>query len=190
MDHDLETGTRQISDSDLGELDRSGPAWTLRFVRQLSHSPERVWRALTEPADLEAWFPTTIEGDRAAGATLTFAFRHGEADAFTGRMIACEPPRLLEFLWGTDRIRIELEANAQGTRLTLSDTVDQNGKAARDAAGWHVCLDGLAGLLDGTGQDHSAPAWPDVHRIYQQRFGPEASTIGPPQGHPQAGQAS
>ena len=110
MNNDLEDVTAiRRAETDLGELDRSGAAWRLRFVRHLAHSPERVWRALTEPAELEAWFPTTIEGERAAGAPLTFTFRHGEADAFEGRMIACEPPRLLEFMWGTDKIRFELE---------------------------------------------------------------------------------
>jgi uncharacterized protein YndB with AHSA1/START domain len=180
---------------DLGELDRSGPAWRLRFVRRLPHSPERVWRALTEPGELEAWFPTTIEGERTAGATLTFTFRRGEAEPFQGRMIACEPPRLLEFMWGTDTIRFELEPTEYGTRLTLHDTVDQNGKAARDAAGWHVCLDRLFVALDtGDGGDsgHAAserpgPGWPQVHSLYQEKFGPQASTIGPPEGHPGAG---
>ena len=36
MDHDLETAHPTGTDSDLGELDRSGPAWRLRFVRQLA----------------------------------------------------------------------------------------------------------------------------------------------------------
>jgi uncharacterized protein YndB with AHSA1/START domain len=188
MNNDLEDAARSaVAETDLGELDRSGSAWRLRFVRTLAHSPERVWRALTEPAELEAWFPTTIEGERTAGAPLTFAFRRGEADAFQGRMIGCEPPRLLEFMWGTDKIRFELEPVAHGTRLTLYDTVDDNGKAARDASGWHVCLDGLARLL-GSAQTPAKPApdWSDVHRLYQQKFGPEASTVGPPEGHPEA----
>jgi uncharacterized protein YndB with AHSA1/START domain len=177
--------TRAAPTADLGELDRSGPAWRLRFVRQLPHSPQRVWRALTEPDELEAWFPTTIEGERAPGATLRFSFRHGEAEGFQGRMIACEPPRLLEFMWGTDRIRFELEPTETGTQLTLSDTVDQNGKAARDAAGWHVCLDQLLALL-GDQASQTTP-WRDMHQLYQEAFGPEASTIGPPEGHPDAG---
>ena len=189
MNNDLEDVTGPaVAETDLGELDRSGAAWRLRFVRTFAHSPERVWRALTEPAELEAWFPTTIEGERTAGAPLTFTFRRGEADAFEGRMLECEPPRLLEFMWGTDKIRFELEPVADGSRLTLYDTVDDNGKAARDAAGWHVCLAGLARLLgDAQTMGNPAPDWPDVHRLYQQKFGPEAATVGPPPGQPEAG---
>jgi uncharacterized protein YndB with AHSA1/START domain len=188
MNNDVAGVTRPaIAESGLGELDRSGAAWRLRFVRTFAHSPERVWRALTEPAELEAWFPTTIEGERAAGAPLTFTFRRGEADAFEGRMLECEAPRLLEFMWGSDKIRIELEPVADGTRLTLYDTVDENGKAARDASGWHVCLDRLTRLL-GDAQTEGQPAvdWSVVHRLYQEKFGPEASTVGPPEGHPEA----
>jgi uncharacterized protein YndB with AHSA1/START domain len=181
--------TTQRRLADLGELDRSGPAWRLRFVRRLDHAPERVWRALTEPAELAAWFPSSIEGERAAGAALKFTFEQGEAEPMDGVMIACEAPRLLEFMWGTDKVRFELEPTAQGTRLTLWDRLDENGKAARDGAGWHTCLDGLLALLDGTGAagERLIIGWADVHPLYQQNFGPEASTIGPPEGHPAAG---
>jgi uncharacterized protein YndB with AHSA1/START domain len=174
--------------ADLGELDRTGQAWRLRFVRHLAHPQARVWRALTEPADLAAWFPSTIEGDRVAGAPLTFTFEHAEAAPMHGKMLACDPPRLLEFMWGTDQIRIELEPTATGTRLTLWDTLDANGKAARDGAGWHTCLDGLQALLDNpdSSDERRITDWADVHPLYQQAFGPEASTIGPPEGHPAA----
>jgi uncharacterized protein YndB with AHSA1/START domain len=177
-----------VTRSDLGELDRSGNAWQLRFVRLLPHSPERVWRALTEPAELAAWFPSTIEGARVAGAHLTFTFEHAEAPEMDGVMIACEEPRLLEFMWGNDQIRIELEPAPEGTRLTLSDTLEENGKAARDGAGWHACLGGLERLLavpaPAPAAERRLTGWADVHPHYVEAFGPEASTIGPPDGHP------
>lgn len=50
--------------------------WRLRFVRTLPHPAEKVWRALTEPAHLAHWFPSTIDGERAAGAPLRFVFPH------------------------------------------------------------------------------------------------------------------
>ena len=65
---------------------------------------------------------------------------------------AREPPSLLEFRWGPDVIRLEIAARGEGEgcTLTLLDTFDELGKAARDAAGWHVCLEFLASHLDGT----------------------------------------
>jgi len=70
--------------------------------------------------------------------------------------------------------------------LTLIDTIDELGKAARDGAGWHVCLDNLERALEGRvagGPD----AWNQVHGEYVRKFGPEASTIGPPEGRSEAG---
>jgi uncharacterized protein YndB with AHSA1/START domain len=47
----------------IGELDRSGPRPQLRFTRALPHSPEKVWRAITEPKHRKNWFPDTVEGE-------------------------------------------------------------------------------------------------------------------------------
>ena len=82
-----------------GRLEQSDGRWQLRFTRRLAHPPERVWRALVDPEELDAWFPTTIEGECAPGAPLRFQFRR-EATPVEGEMIACEPPRLMEFRWG------------------------------------------------------------------------------------------
>jgi hypothetical protein len=104
-----------------------------------------------------------------------------------GRMVACEPPRLIEFDWGGDVIRIELEATEAGTRLTLSDTISEQGKSVRDAAGWHVCLEHLEAHLSG-GTPPQLP-WKPLFVEYGKRFGPKAATMGPPPGHPEAEKA-
>jgi uncharacterized protein YndB with AHSA1/START domain len=152
----------------------------LRFVRTLPHPPERVWRAITEPDELIHWFPTTIEGERAAGAPLRFSFPGGEAPPFDGAMLAYEDGRMLEFSWGPDIVRLELRPTPEGTELTLLDTVEEHGKAARDGAGWHACLDGLERSLQGGGADPHA--WRALRAHYVEAFGPAAATIGPPEG--------
>lgn len=165
-----------------GELEELAGRWVLRFTRRLAHPPEKVWRALTEPEHLAAWFPTTIEGERAAGARLRFAFPGGEAPPVRGEMISYDPPALLEFRWGDDdTLRFELEPDDDGCVLTLVNTFDERGKAARDAAGWHECLDLLAHHLSGQ-EPPWAPRerWQEVHPAYVERFGPDAATIGPP----------
>ncbi len=48
-------------------------------------------RALTEDEHLAGWFPTTLEGDRAAGAPLHFSFRQSGGEPFDGEMLAFEP---------------------------------------------------------------------------------------------------
>ncbi|MGH8944855.1 MAG: SRPBCC family protein [Acidimicrobiia bacterium] len=166
-----------------GRLEQIDDRWQLRFTRRLPHPLEKVWRALTEPEHLAAWFPTTIEGERAAGAALRFAFHEGEAPPLDGEMLTYEPPRVLEFRWDDDTLRFELQPDGDGTVLTLLNTFDELGRASRDAAGWHECLDLLGYHLTG---EHPpwAPGqkWGEVHPDYVEQFGPEASTIGPPEG--------
>ncbi len=157
--------------------------YRLRFKRTLPHALEKVWRSITEPEHLAAWFPTTIEGERAAGARLRFSFPGGEAEPFDGEMLEYVPQSVMEFRWGTDIVRIELRPVGAGTELTLLDTLDERGKAARDGAGWHTCLDALEAHLDNAADARDAlTKWSTVHPHYVETFGPEAATIGPPEG--------
>ena len=167
-----------------GTLEQTAAGPRLRFTRRLAHPPDKVWRAITEPEHLKAWFPDTIVVERwAAGAPLRFEPAPGMGEGFDGEVLAFEPPEALEFRWGTDVIRIEVEADGDGTRLTLLDTIDQLGKAARDGAGWHTCLDQLEHHLDGTPPPWSAgDRWREIHPSYVEEMGPEAATIGPPSG--------
>jgi uncharacterized protein YndB with AHSA1/START domain len=166
-----------------GILEDAGGRWRLRFTRPLAHPPEKVWRAITEPEHTQVWFPQQISGEWVAGGPLTFRDPQGRGPDFNGEVLAYQPPSLLEFRWGTDVIRLEIEERAGGCTLTLLDTIDEIGKAARDSAGWHECLDLLTFHLDG-----QRPAWghgerwAQVHPGYVASFGPEASAIGPPPG--------
>jgi uncharacterized protein YndB with AHSA1/START domain len=166
----------------LGQLQRVDDRCQLRFTRRLAHPPQRVWQALTEPEHLRAWFPADIEGERAAGAPLRFVFPNNEGPTVEGEMIAYDPPSLLEYRWGEETLRFELEPDGDGSVLTFVNTFDELGKAARDGAGWHTCLDVLEHHLAG----EEAPwnlmeRWEHVHPSYVESFGPDAATIGPPE---------
>jgi uncharacterized protein YndB with AHSA1/START domain len=153
----------------------------LRFVRDLPHAPETVWRAITEPEHLAVWFPQDIVGDPVAGAPLRFVSRGDDGTEFTGEMIAVDPPHLLEFRWGDDRLRFELASIDTGTRLTFTDTFAEHGKGARDGAGWHECFDRLEYELDGREPPWAwGERWAAVHDEYVERFGAAAATVGPP----------
>jgi uncharacterized protein YndB with AHSA1/START domain len=172
----------EATDLEHGTLDLDGPDPVLRFVRHLDHPPEKVWRALTEPEHLRRWFPTDIHGDRATGAPLRFTFREGEGPELDGTMVTYEPPTLLEMRWGDDELlRFELAPleGGKATELRFANTFADLGKAARDAAGWHHCLDNLAqAVLDGGGPIEDR--WREVQPWYVAHFPPEACTIGPP----------
>jgi uncharacterized protein YndB with AHSA1/START domain len=160
---------------------------TLRFERRLTHPVEKVWRALTEPAELEHWFPQRVEGAFEPGGKLRFPFRAAkELDGevvpdFEGEVLDIEPPRLLSFTWGGDVLRFELIPDGDGCLLVFTDTFTEHGKAARDGAGWHVCLDGLEASLDGApppGPDR----WRGLYENYATAFGPAAATAPLPKG--------
>ena len=125
----------------------------VRFERRLAHPVDRVWRAVTEPGELASWFPCQVRVDLRAGGAMAFDF--GPELQLEGRVTELAPPRLFAFLWGKDRIRIELEPlSADATLLTFTHVIAEGRDAvARNAAGWHVCLDALARHL----ADPSAP---------------------------------
>jgi uncharacterized protein YndB with AHSA1/START domain len=169
-------------EQEFGVLERRGDVAMLRYRRRLAHPPLKVWRALTEPAGLAGWFPTTMEGERVAGAPLHFGFREQEGEPFDGEMLAFDPPSLMELRWADDILRFELEPEGSGCLLTLVVSFPELGKAARDAAGWHVCLEQLAYVADGADLPWDpADRWRQVHPNYVRLLGPEASTLGPPE---------
>jgi uncharacterized protein YndB with AHSA1/START domain len=169
-----------LHERDLGTLAADGEVWTLTFTRLLAHPPERVWRAVTEAEHLAAWFPQKIVGELRTGAPLRFESAAG--DGFDGVMLRFDPPSVMEMTWGDDRLRVEVRPEGDGTLLTLTDTFGELGKAARDAAGWHECLDRLGSELDGTPPPAWGEQWRELNPAYQEHFGPDASTIGPPPG--------
>ncbi|HEV7826947.1 MAG TPA: SRPBCC family protein [Mycobacteriales bacterium] len=165
----------------LGRLDEHEGRWRLRFSRRLPAPPERVWRSLTEPAELRGWFPAEIEGERAAGAPLRFVFPDDEGPALRGEMTVYDPPAVLGFRWQDDQLRFELTADGDGTALEFVNTFTELGTGARTAAGWHACLDLLEHeLADSEPPWKPAAHWEELHARYVEALGPEASAIGPP----------
>ena len=60
--------------------EKDGDKWTLILVRELRHSPEKVWQALTDPAQLREWAPFDADGSMATvGATVKLTWVGNEA---------------------------------------------------------------------------------------------------------------
>ncbi len=173
--------TDLTDEATFGRLERQGDVAILRYRRRLVHPRQKVWQAMTEPEHLSGWFPTTIDGARRAGAPLSFAFREVQIDPLSGKMLEFDPPSVMEMSWGGDTLRFELSEEGENTVLHLTVTFAEYGKAARDGAGWHVCLDHLSHVVAGTtapwGHDDR---WRAVHPDYVDKLGPEASSVGPP----------
>lgn len=136
-----------------GTLHEENGRWVLRFERRLAHPPEKVWRSLTEPERLAAWFPQGVEyeDEPAVGGRLRFHWPEGDEPPFGGEITAFDSPRLFEYSWDEEVLRWELRpdgAGGKGCVLVFTDTMQDHGRAARNASGWHACLDALAATLD------------------------------------------
>ena len=120
-------------------------------MRELRHSPEKVWQALTDPAQLREWAPFDADGSLGTvGTTVKLTTVGAPAPHVTETKVTkADAPKLLEYAWGGNDIRWELEAFGGGTRLTLWHNIDHR-FISMGAAGWHICLDVLNSLLGGT----------------------------------------
>jgi uncharacterized protein YndB with AHSA1/START domain len=148
----------------------------LRFERRLPHPVEKVWRAVSEPAELEHWFPCRVELDELrVGAPLRFVFPDDMAPPMDGEVTALDPPRLLAFTWGPDELRFELEPDGDGTLLRFTDVIEEQDKAARDAAGWEVCLAKLEQRLGG--EPAQEPDWRGFYEEYERLGFPTGAPI-------------
>ena len=161
------------------EVRKDGEKWTLILVRELRHPPEKVWKALTEPASLREWAP--FDADRSLGAVgLVRLTTVGAPTPQTSetRVTRAEELRLLEYRWGDHDIRWQLEPRGGGTHLTLWHNIDR-GFISMGAAGWHICLDVLDRLLadDPIGRIVAGDAmkfgWPRLNTEYAKQFGVE-----------------
>jgi uncharacterized protein YndB with AHSA1/START domain len=161
----------------------------LRFERTYQHPMERVWRAISDSAEMAKWFPSNVEGERAVGAALTFvddAQRAAARDAgeptrddgpmFRGTVVTYDPPKVFSFTWGGEVLRFELLPDGDGTRLVFTQLLSHQSVAARTASGWHMCLGALDRLLDAAPEDE-AVSWTDVYDDYLDRLGPELGTV-------------
>jgi uncharacterized protein YndB with AHSA1/START domain len=159
------------------EVQPSGGRWTLVFVKDLRHPPEKVWAALTEPGQIARWAPYTADRnlDSTGDATLTMIDGDNAQD-LPASVVRAEPPVLLEHTFGDDLLRWELTATASGTRLILRHTLDDREWAPKVAAGWHLCLVVADRLLEGRpiepirGEDARRFGWDELNERYAERL--------------------
>jgi uncharacterized protein YndB with AHSA1/START domain len=132
------------------EVRKKEEQWTLVLVRDLSHPPARVWKAITDPEHLREWAP--FDSDRNLGAAGTANLTTVGAPRLyvtETRVKRADEPKALEFNWGGGDMRWELEPRgAGGTRLTLWANISRP-YIAMGATGWHICFDVLERLLAG-----------------------------------------
>ncbi len=177
-----------MSPSPTATLEQDGERFALRFERSLSHPPEEVWAALVDAGRLHEWHPTPFElgPSPRAGGSVRFIAEAAPVEVGDGQLLEFEPPRRLAYTWFEDELSFELEPQGQGCLLVLRHTFSDRFKAARDAAGWDLCLDRLDASLAGapvareTGALAPPDGWQELNAEYQRRFGIPAELATPP----------
>lgn len=167
--------------ANLAHVEKQGEDWTLVLVKELRHAPDKVWDALTDPVQLREWAPFDADSNLGtAGAKVKLATVGAPAEHVTETTVGrADEPRLLEYKWGDHDMRWELEADGQGTRLTLRTRIPR-GFIAMGAAGWQVCF-GVLGLFlagDPVGRIVADDAmrfgdWQRLNKEYSEQFGVE-----------------
>ncbi|MCA0296760.1 MAG: SRPBCC domain-containing protein [Actinobacteria bacterium] len=125
---------------------------------------ERVWSALTDPAEVRAWmFGTTLVTDWAPGSPITWSGEYeGRAYADRGEVVEVLEPTTLVVthfspLGGLPdvpenyhRLVYHLSGDSKQTLLSLSqDNNADEAEAARSRASWTTALEALKAHLEG-----------------------------------------
>lgn len=166
-------------------LSSIGPRWLLVVERTLPHPADAIWTAITDRTQVPRWAPFTPDRDllETGEVALPEATATGEipdSPGSAGKIITVATARMLSLTWDEDAIDFELEPvsadTASDTVMTLSHTFDDRDNAASYAAGWHLCLAALDGILQGldvpriTGEAAKEHGWDELHELYGQRF--------------------
>lgn len=151
----------EVKTSRLAQVKVEGEQATLTFERRLPHSPEAVWKAITDPEELSKWYMgAKIEGR--LGGRIEFSSGEGNV---TGTILVWDPPRTFEHEWTVNHpgypkgeygvIRWELFPEGNDTLLKLTHRNLPRQIAHNFAPGAHAILDRLEVYLDKS----SLPDW-------------------------------
>ena len=109
--------------------DKTAPSQTdsIAFELELSHSPQKVWRALTDPALLTEWLLPVVELALEPGAAFTFKTQPypGWDGTVSCRLLEVEPHKKLSYSWAVGEMGLDtvvtfiLTPTASGTHLSL-----------------------------------------------------------------------
>ena len=138
----------------------------IRFERRLAHPIDRVWAAITDPGEVEAWL-ARASIDLRQGGEVVLAWLNtddeGNHAVYRAAVTELDPPHVFE-LTGDIHGRVRWELQPDGDAATVLRFVNETPApddelAGRTRSGWHFHLDALEQRLDdGTRVDW--PNWP------------------------------
>jgi uncharacterized protein YndB with AHSA1/START domain len=134
----------------LGHVKREKEGFKVTFERKLAFPIETVWAAITEPKQMAQWF-TDVEMDFTVGGKMLIRFRDDAKTESFGKILKIEPPRVFEYLWEDELASWQLFPEGNHTcKLVLVYSKVPESYAMSVPAGWHVILDQLEEVLNGS----------------------------------------
>jgi uncharacterized protein YndB with AHSA1/START domain len=167
------------SSSRLGSVSIEGEYATLEFERRLSHPPEIVWEAITEPRELAEWYLTKARIDGRQGGRIEFLSGPTQVHV-TGNILVWDPPHVFEHEWNVEpgagfpkgekaTIRWEIHRDGEASVLKMIHRNLTRRTALNFSSGAHAFLDRLEASLDVS----SMPDWmtrvQELRPSYQQK---------------------
>jgi uncharacterized protein YndB with AHSA1/START domain len=137
-----------------GRNENSMGTFRISIPKTYDASPERVFRAWTDPASAKVWLAEggdAVMDARPAGLFYLGMSRNGNIIPHYGRYLRVEAPRLLEFTWVSEHTRgkesvvtIEFTPRGQQTELSLiHEGLPDEDMAMAHTKGWTYFLDTL-----------------------------------------------
>ncbi len=156
--------------SDLGEIRR---CYSLRYERRSKHSPERLWRAITDPSEVSQWMSYPARIELRVGGDYFVDFSRTDQGSLDGVIVRIEPGQKLAYVWGLSVIEWRLAPDGDGCRYTMI----HHGQAPREipdeeglALGWHLFLEDFAAHLHGEAPSAKFDLGTDLARAYRKRL--------------------
>jgi uncharacterized protein YndB with AHSA1/START domain len=129
------------------ELKKFDGGYIAHFERNLKHPVAKVWSYLTENELLKKWFSELHIDELREDGKIMFDMQDGTFEKFT--ILELKTHSVLEYTWGDDQVRFELNEKSEGCLLVLEEKIKTiTDHTPKDLAGWHVCLDVIAALLN------------------------------------------
>ena len=154
----------------LGSLRSAGGKGVVRMEDRFSSSIDDVWSALTDPSRLARWMGE-VEGDLRLGGEFRFHF-FASGSQGTGRVDACEPPRLLLLTMALgqpdeDVIEVTLAADGGQAVLVWEERGMPLGLLAAYGAGVQIHVEDLGAHLAGRERGDADARWNELQRAYK-----------------------
>ena len=142
--------------SDLGEIT---PCYTMSFERRSKHPATKLWRSITDAAEVSKWMGYPAKIDLRVGGDWHVDFSHTDGGELDGVIVRIETERRLAYVWGLSLIEWRLEPTDDGCQYTFVHHGQPLGLVPEEegiAAGWHAWLEALDDHLDGAARSDAA----------------------------------